>query len=151
VKALLAGAPIALVAGMLMGAAAKPDLGWENRPEGPQMMASVQTPRDAGPFADDGLAFAHYAGKIPDYVLGTDTTKATSIFPSAALPPPIREAKLDTPSDDDAATEAPVTQVADETPTPQPSYPSLDGGQLAGAALLPVAHPEAADGAAPAA
>jgi hypothetical protein len=44
------------------------------------------------------------------------------------------------------APELPVTHAAyDEPPPTTPSYPSLQGGQLHGADLLPPAHPETGD------
>jgi hypothetical protein len=66
-----------------------------------------------------------------------------SVYPSAALPAPIREAKIEQPVADDD--DVPVTKVADEgEPTPQPSYPSIDGGQVAGAHAAPAADASAA-------
>jgi len=128
VKELFFGAAIAAVAGMLMGAAAKPDLNADGRPAGPQMLASVSGPRAAGPFADDGASFAAYHGKLPDYVLGTDFAKATSIYPSAYAPPPIKVVAYH----DDPQPEAPVTHVAyADDPPAKPSFPSVDGGQSA--------------------
>jgi hypothetical protein len=126
VKEVLAGAAIAAVAGMLMGAAAKPDLNADDRPAGPQMLASVGGARDAGPFADDGASFAAYHGKLPDYVLGTDFAKATSIYPSAYLPP---LAKASAVRDDPPPEATPVTHVAyADDPPAKPSFPSVDGG-----------------------
>ena len=124
-RALLSGAAIAAVAGMLMGAAAKPDLSGDDRPAGPQMLSTAHGLRAAGPFADDSLAFAAYAGKLPDYVIGTDTTKAMNAYPTAYVPPPIKLAEQDDPPAD-----PPVTHVAyDDSPPPAPNYPSVDGGQ----------------------
>jgi hypothetical protein len=128
VKELFAGAAIAAAAGMLMGAVAKPDLDADGRPAGPQMLASVGGARDAGPFADDGATFARYGGKLPDYVLGTDFAKATSIYPSAYAPPPMKVVAYH----DEPQPEVPVTHVAyADDPPAKPSYPSVDGGQPA--------------------
>lgn len=130
---------MALASGLLMGAALKPDLGQLDRPEGPQMMAWNGV-RSTGPF-DDGATLASYNGKLPDYVLGTDFTKATTIYPTAEAPPPVKEVKETVPDDPEA--DLPLTrasyddQASDEAP-PQPSYPSIDGG-------APAAHAQAAD------
>ncbi|HEX3699280.1 MAG TPA: hypothetical protein VHV27_01265 [Phenylobacterium sp.] len=125
----LSGAVIAAVAGLLLGAAAKPDLAADDRPAGPQMLSPVGGERSAGPFADDvGVGFASYRGKLPDYVIGTDTTKAMSIYPSADAPPPMKVAI----EDDPPPPELPATPVADDDPAPPaPSYPSIDGGRTA--------------------
>jgi hypothetical protein len=126
VKELFAGAAIAAVAGMLMGAAAKPDLNADDRPAGPQMLASVAGARNAGPFADDSASFAAYHGKLPDYVLGTDFARATSIYPSAYAPPPMKVVAYH----DDPEPETPVTHVAyADDPAAKPSFPSIDGGK----------------------
>jgi hypothetical protein len=131
----LSGAAIAAVAGVLLGAAAKPDLASDDRPAGPQMLATVGGERGAGPFADDmGASFASYRGKLPDYVLGTDATKAMSLYPSAEAPPPLKVATLDDPP----PPELPATPIADDDPPPPaPSYPSIDGGQAAAAEPTP--------------
>jgi hypothetical protein len=128
VKELFFGAAIAAAAGMLMGAAARPDLNANDRPAGPQMLSTVGGVRNPGPFADDSASFAAYHGKLPDYVLGTDFTKATSVYPSADAPPPMKVVAYH----DDPPPDAPVTHVAYvEDPPAKPSFPSVDGGQPA--------------------
>lgn len=125
-KELFVGAAVAAVAGMLMGAVAKPDLNADDRPAGPQMLTRVSGPRAAGPFADDSASFAAYRGKLPDYVLGTDFAKATSIYPSAYVPPPMKVIAYD----DAPQPEPPVTHVAyADDPPAKPSFPSIDGGK----------------------
>ena len=134
-RALVSGAAIAAVAGLLMGMAAKPDLASDDRPAGPQMLSTSGGVRAAGPFADDSTTFASYAGKLPDYVLGTDATKAMNVFPTAYVPPPMKVAVRDDPPP-----ELPLTHVAyDDTPAPAPSFPSMEGGKTAGSDLLPPA------------
>lgn len=125
-KALLTGAGLAAVAGLLMGAVAKPDLGWDDRPAGPQILAGWGGGRSAGPF-DDGATFASYKGQLPDFVLGTDWKR--SLNPPAytaepePLAPPTRLARDDTPPD------LPLTPVTyDDKPHAAPSYPSIEGG-----------------------
>jgi hypothetical protein len=124
VKALLSGAAIAAVAGMLMGAAAKPDLGWDDRPAGPQILAGWPGERAQGPF-DDGMTFAAYKGQIPDYVLGADWKR--SLEPPAYAPDPeprpMKVARTEEPPD------LPLTRAAyQDEPAPEPVYPSLQGG-----------------------
>ena len=146
-KDLLAGAGIAAVAGLLMGAAAKPDLGWDDRPAGPQIVAAGGGGRSTGPF-DDGAAFANYKGQLPDYVLGSDWKK------SLTLPVLTADASPAAPADLRASREAPanlspsspVTRASyEEPPHPAPVYPSMQGGEPHGADILPPAHPDSAD------
>ena len=73
-KALFSGIAMAASAGLLMGAAMKPNLRGDDRPEGPQMFLGWSAARSTGPF-DDGGAYAAYQGQTPDYVVGTDWTK----------------------------------------------------------------------------
>jgi hypothetical protein len=137
VKALLTGAGVALAAGLLMGAVAKPDLAGDDRPAGPQILAGWGGGRSTGPF-DDGAGFASYKGQIPDYVLGTDWKR--SLIPpvlTADAPPTAVEAKMAALDEPPAP---PLTRADDqESPHAAPSYPSLQGGQ---ADLLPPARPE---------
>lgn len=142
VKAILTGAGIAAVAGLLMGAVAKPDLRTDDRPEGPQVIAGWAGVRSTGPF-DDGATFASYQGQIPDYVLGADWKKALTPPPE---PKPVRvaAAEEDPPPEPVVFTQATYDEPAREAP----SYPSLQGGAPYGMDLLPPAHPEAEDGAA---
>lgn len=138
-KALLTGAGVALAAGLLMGAVAKPDLAGDDRPAGPQILAGWGGARATGPF-DDGGGFANYKGQIPDYVLGADWKRSLALpVLTADAPPLAREAKIA------AIDEPPALTRAEEPEAPHaaPSYPSLQGGQ---ADLLPPAHPETGDG-----
>ena len=138
-KALLTGAAVALAAGLLMGAVAKPDLAGDDRPAGPQILAGWGGGRSTGPF-DDGAALANYKGQLPDYVLGTDWKRSLTPPAQMADAPPPAEARM---AVIDVA-EMPVTRAAyDEAPHTQPIYPSLQGGQ--GGDLLPPAHPDAAE------
>lgn len=122
----LLGAGIAAAAGLLMGAAARPNLAADDRPEGPQIVAGWSGVRSTGPF-DDGATFAAYTGRIPDYVLGTDAKRSLAPPPDRIAPePPRRPARDDDPPPDEAVSFA---HVAYEEPAPvEPSYPSLRGG-----------------------
>jgi hypothetical protein len=143
VKALGIGAGMALVAGLLMGAVAKPDLGWDDRPAGPQILAGWGGGRSTGPF-DDGASFASYKGQIPDYVLGTDWKRALN--PPAMTAEPSPEARETRMAAAEEPPDLPLTHAAyDEPPRAPPTYPSLQGGQTYGADLLPPAHPETGD------
>jgi hypothetical protein len=142
VKALLTGGAVALVAGLLMGAVARPDLGGDDRPAGPQILAGWGGGRATGPF-DDGAAYAAYKGQVPDYVLGTDWKRSLQMpTPTADAPPP---GAMRTAAVDDAP-DMPLTRAAyDEPQHAQPAYPSTQGGQSYGADLLAPAHPEDAE------
>lgn len=142
-KTVLTGAGIALAAGLVMGAVAKPDLRADGRPEGPQFVAGAAGARSTGPF-DDGATFASYKGQIPDYVLGTDWKKAVT-------PPPERTYRVAEPklarNDDPPVEPVRLTHATyDEPPHAAPVYPSLQGG-APGDAGGSAAASEADDGA----
>lgn len=71
-KTLFGGVSIAACAGLLMGAALYPDLD-EDEIRGPQILLSGGGPRGEPPVRDAGIGA--YAGRIPDYVVGTDALK----------------------------------------------------------------------------
>jgi|SRR5437879_1546031 len=139
VKVLLAGAAAALVSGVLLGGAMRPNLGSadDGRPAGPQMFANWSGARSTGPF-DPGTTFAGYNGKIPDYVLGTDSKKAMAWPDERAAVSASREMTRN----DDPPAEPVVVARTDyqDLPSPPHDYPSLSG-----------AHPSGSDDAAPAA
>ena len=85
-KTAYAGAVAALAAGLLSGAAMRPDLTADDRPAGPQMFAEASPARPTGPF-DDSPSWARYGGKVPDYVFGTDARKLAD--QAAGAPAPI--------------------------------------------------------------
>jgi hypothetical protein len=66
-----------LTAGLLLGAAMKPDLTADDRPSGPQIVADEADVPPTGPF-DDHVNYASYGGRMPDYVLGTDWAGRTT-------------------------------------------------------------------------
>ena len=125
-KSVLAGAGVALVTGLLMGAIAKPELAADGRPAGPQILAGWSGVRSTGPF-DDGATYAAYNGQIPDYVLGTDWKK--SLQPPVFAPEPeprMPETKL---ASNDDLPKLPLTPAAyDDRPAPEVIYPSMQGG-----------------------
>jgi hypothetical protein len=124
-KVVLAGAGIALAAGLAMGAAAKPDLISDDRPEGPQIMAGWSGVRSTGPF-DDGATLTSANSQVPDYVLGTDWKKALDPPPiRVPLEPAERLAQNDTPP---PAEDIGAGPTEDEPAHAAASYPSLDGG-----------------------
>jgi len=115
VKTAYAGAGLALMAGLLMGAAMKPELGADDRPAGPQIVAGSAGARAAGPFEDDAPTFAAYSGKIPDYVLGSDWTRLAA---APAVAPPARgEVEAPAPTED-AEAPAPLAHDAEFHATP---------------------------------
>lgn len=71
-KTLFGGVSIAATAGLLMGAALYPNLD-EDEVRGPQILLSGGGPRGEAPAVDAGMSV--YAGRVPDYVIGTDALK----------------------------------------------------------------------------
>jgi hypothetical protein len=102
------GAGVALLAGLLTGAAMQPVLAVDDGPAGPQIIAALHGARTADPFTDATPAFAGYSDRIPDYVLGTDWARLTSV---PAEPPPAHEDSVEL-AYDAAATAQPVADIA---------------------------------------
>ncbi|HEY0436709.1 MAG TPA: hypothetical protein VGC92_08720 [Phenylobacterium sp.] len=72
----------------------QPNLAEDGRPTGPQIILGKAALRSTGPF-DPGPELARYAGKVPDYVLGTDWARATTLQAQpAAVSPPARSPSL---------------------------------------------------------
>jgi hypothetical protein len=80
-----AGAGLSLAAGLLTGAAMRPELIGD---EGP---ASAQAPEPAAgpasdPFDNERAAYARYSGKLPEYVIGTDWTRPPKVAVAEPAP-----------------------------------------------------------------
>jgi hypothetical protein len=87
----LSGLVCAAFAGLIMGAAFRPDLSGDDRPAGPQMMAGW-TSRSTGPFDDQSHAVvADWKGAPPAYVVGTDALNAAAWTGPTAAPLPDRD------------------------------------------------------------
>lgn len=145
-RALYSGAGLAVAAGLLMGAAMKPNLGGDDRPIGPQIFAGWSGIRSTGPFDQPDLAFAAYSASIPDYVIGTDWKRyaaPVAYEPVAEEPPLVVESEFDEP-----AYAAPYQVAWQEPPREPPSFPSLDGGRAYGPAQSAAAVPAQAAAAA---
>ncbi len=136
-KVLLSGAAVSLASGLLLGSVLQPRFDFDdNRPVGPQVLATVSAPRAQAPseeFADIG----RYAGKVPDYVMGVNWKKAMA-WPdetgaSEARPETVRES----PSPPEPLS---VTRTAYETPAERSHlYPSMEGDHPS---VIEVAQPE---------
>jgi hypothetical protein len=122
--AILSGAALAAVMGILLGGSMRPQLIFDGRPMGPQMFANGGGPRSTGPF-DLRDAYAVYGGKLPSYVVGTDYAQTAYVEA-----PPIAEDQRQV-ARDDVEEPAPLTTVRaayDEPLTPIIVYPSMSGG-----------------------
>lgn len=118
---LLAGVAVALAAGLMGGAAMRPDLNTGELPA-PQLFTTAQVDQP-------DTTLVAYPGKAPDYVYGTDWKRQTMAYASA--PPIHEETRLPpeaAPSAYDASDDAVLHAGADDAPSPA-SYPSVDGGQ----------------------
>ena len=118
---------MAAAAGMSMGFSMQPHLDAVDRPEGPQMFASVSVDHPTGPFDDAQAAYAGYHGKLPDYVVGTDWKRAAAPYvpERAAVSADPRFARATTVAEDQMI---PSPEPYQESPPVRPSYPSIDGG-----------------------
>lgn len=139
-RSLYAGAAVACVSGLLMGAAMKPTLNVGDRPEGPQMFAGWSGARSTGPF-DDGATFAGYQGQVPDYVVGTDWKREIAWQEAEAADPEPR----DVAANEAPPEHAPLRPAVFEEPAREaPVYPSMAGGMAYGTAAPAPPPPEAA-------
>jgi hypothetical protein len=122
----LAGAAMALAAGLMLGGYMKPQLVTDH-PLGPQMLTPASAQRISDP-VDDGATLARYGAKIPDYVLGTDLTR-----PMTAQPAPVT-APEPAPQEDPPA---PLEVDRTDYQTPAAAHPS--GGGIADGSDPPTA------------
>jgi len=122
--AILSGAALAAVLGIMLGGAMRPQLIFDGRPMGPQMFAVGGGPRSTGPF-DAGGANASYSGNIPSYVTGTDYAQAAYV-----QAPPIAEEQRQVARNDAVKPDpAPISRAPYyENPPPLVVYPSEAGG-----------------------
>jgi len=124
------GMAIATVAGLALGGAFKPMLRELTDVDGPQMLAGVSGVRSP-PGLRQSASWTSYAGKIPDYVIGTDWTQSgysmESVPAEEPEPPPAKTVHEEAPV---RVAVAPVRY--EEEPAPPPSYPSMGGDILAG-------------------
>lgn len=126
-KELVAGMTVAVAAGLLMGAAMRPDFSEGGDRPGPQLFATVSADHPTGPF-DDGAALASYTGKVPDYVYGTDWTKMDAAYAKAA--PPLHEEPYVVDGPPAPSTELAVSTTSSDAAPPTVTYPSVDGGTV---------------------
>ena len=138
-RRLSAGVAIASVAGLLMGAAMRPDLD-EHDAAGPQMLMGEAGARKVFTAYDPGVGA--YQGQLPDYVVGTDWAR------QQAVPQP-REVPLEDETvvyEDPSPVEVAHTTYVDE-PRPEPRYPSMRGnGEYEANLPPPPAPPDDVDG-----
>lgn len=124
------GMAFATVVGLALGGAFKPMLREFTNIEGPQILAGVSGVRSP-PGLRQNASWTSYAGKIPDYVIGTDWTQPDYPVEMVAReepePQPAKVVHEDTPI---RLAVAPVKY--EEDPAPPPSYPSMGGDILAG-------------------
>ena len=132
------GAALALVCGLMLGGAMRPDLAGDDRPAGPQQISGWAGVRSTGPFdTDPAPVLASYSGPVPDYVLGSDWKRSVSApgAPAAVSPPAPQRVAYE--PDEDAAPAAtdddwdpqarPVAYRAPPRSSPR-AYPSEGGG-----------------------
>lgn len=124
-KSILAGAALATIAGVMLGGAMRPQLIFDGRSLGPQMMATGGGARANGPH-DNSAAYANYSASIPDYVTGTDYVQAPAPQPAA----PTRAEHGQRWHDDEPAPSQPMAyaRTAYDEPRTEIVYPSVYGG-----------------------
>lgn len=142
-KTLFGGVAVAAAAGLMMGAAMSPDLN-EGAMKAPQILLAGGGPRVDVAAADAGVTA--YAGRIPDYVIGTDALRPAEAVVLAYddRAEPEVEPETDDHTGDLMAYEAPPErQPARWTDEPReaPLYPSQRGNTPYGADLPPPPAP----------
>jgi hypothetical protein len=128
-KSLLQGVAGVAACGLMLGAAMHPTLNVGDKPGGPQMLLSGGGPRASDGATDRGVGA--YAGRTPEYVVGTDWSRPPAPVYADTTPAPAPEDKSETvvftSKDDPPVVEVTHTAWRDE-PRPEPSYPSARGG-----------------------
>jgi hypothetical protein len=122
--AILSGAALAAVVGIMLGGSMRPQLIFDGRPMGPQMFADGGGPRSTGPF-DLRDAYANYGGKLPSYVIGTDYAQTAYVEAPPIAEEPRQVARNDV---EDPAPVAPTRTTYEEPRAPVVVYPSMTGG-----------------------
>lgn len=138
-KTLAVGVAVAAVSGLLMGAALYPDLDAEGL-KAPQL----ETPGGGhrSEIVDATAGVAAYAGRVPDYVIGTDALKPPQYETVAAAEGPPPETAEAGEASDVMAYAAPQIQPArwQEEPREPSRYPS-ERGNVVYAIDLPAPPP----------
>jgi hypothetical protein len=142
--AILSGAALAAVLGVLLGGSMRPQLIFDGRPMGPQIFAEGGGARSTGPF-DMRDAYAAYGGKLPTYVTGTDYLQAAYVDePAVDEPAAAEEPQPAAREQTETQPPAPVARAAYGEPRgPVVIYPSEAGGFVYRAAAPPSAAPPA--------
>lgn len=129
-KSVLAGAALATMAGIVLGGAMRPQLIFDGKPLGPQMMATGGGARANGPL-DDSAAYANYSASIPDYVTGTDYVQPSYAQATYVQPaPPARQDRGKMAHNDEAPPQRSFNYArsAYDEPRTEIVYPSVYGG-----------------------
>jgi hypothetical protein len=131
------GVGLAAAAGLLLGGAMRPELGFGDAPGGPQMLAGVSGVRG---YDQGGAAWTSYDGQPPEHVIGTDWLK-----------PPVWSGDIVLPEADSAHFDVVMVEPEplpvrpppawDEPPREPVRYPSMAGGAVHGADLPPPPTP----------
>lgn len=142
-KTLAVGVAVAAVSGLLMGAALYPDLDAEGL-KAPQLEAQGGGHRVEVAATDAGVAV--YAGRVPDYVIGTDALKPPQDETLAAAEAPPPETADAGYAADVMAYAAPQIQPArwQDEPREPARYPS-ERGNVVYAADVPAPPPPPVD------
>lgn len=107
----VAGAGIALVAGLLLGAAMRPQLAiGELSPQPLGVWSGELEGAQPDPGLQDALAYSAYEGRLPDYVVGVDWLAASAPPPEPAAP------SADEPAEPVAADIPPAPQPGEAAP-----------------------------------
>lgn len=123
-KRIAGGVAVASVAGLLMGAALRPELD-EHDAAGPQMQMGESGPRRVLAAYDQGVAA--YSGHIPEYVVGTDWTRPRATTEPEPEPLPAEDTgDVMAYEAQDEAVEVSRTSYVEEY-RPAPRYPSMAG------------------------
>jgi hypothetical protein len=138
-KTLFGGVAIAAASGLLMGGVMYPDLD-ADKVEGPQILMGGGGARSDATIPESGLS--SYAGRVPDYVIGTDALKPAQYQVVAYEERPEAEPAETGEASDVMAYEAPPVRWHDEPREPT-SYPSQRGNVVYAADLPPPPEPPA--------
>jgi hypothetical protein len=139
-RQLFVGAPAVVIAGLIAGGFAHPQLRGPDELGGPQLQAGVAGARSERTY-DLAAGWASYSGQVPDYVIGTDWLKPPSYDEIDASIDAIDHAPVMAYAAEEHAADAYEPAAQPETNLVAVSYPSTEGGRPYEADLPPPPEP----------
>ncbi len=144
-KTFIQGVAGVAACGLMLGTVMHPTLNVGDKPGGPQMLLSGGGPRGAAEASDPGVGV--YAGRTPEYVIGTDWARPPAYAETAPAADQGEQGDAVVFTSDEELRAAEVTRTTwRDEPREPPVYPSARGGAYYEANLPPAPPPPSDDG-----